>query len=131
MRTVWRQPALSLELCPACQRAGRAGTEDLAGNDIIVTARRTEERLQDVPISITVFNQEQLDQRNVVSGNDLAAYTPSLSVNTRFGSDYASFSLRGFYQENRTTASVAAYFADVVAPRGGGSTQGGDGAGPG
>ena len=107
------------------------GAEDDTGADIIVTARRTEERLQDVPISITVFNQEQLDQRNVVSGNDLAAYTPSLSVNTRFGSDYASFSLRGFYQENRTTASVAAYFADVVAPRGGGSTQGGDGAGPG
>ncbi len=105
--------------------------EDLTGADIVVTARRTEERLQDVPISITVFNQEQLDQRNVVSGNDLAAYTPSLSVNTRFGSDFASFSIRGFYQENRTTASVGTYFADVVAPRGGGSTQGGDGAGPG
>ncbi len=28
--------------------------------DIIVTARRVEERLQDVPISITVFDQEQL-----------------------------------------------------------------------
>ncbi len=84
-----------------------------------------------MPISITVFNQEQLDKRNILSGNDLAAYTPSLAVNTRFGSDYASFSLRGFFQENRTTASVAAYFADVVAPRGGGSTQGGDGAGPG
>ena len=105
--------------------------DDATDTDIIVTARRTEERLQDVPISITVFNQEQLDRRNVLSGNDLAAYTPSLSVNTRFGNDFASFSLRGFYQENRTTASVGAYFADVVAPRGGGSTQGGDGAGPG
>ena len=99
--------------------------------DIIVTARRVQERLQDVPISITVFNQEQLDDRNVSTAADLAAYTPSLSANQRFGTDNTTFSLRGFFQELRTTASVAVYFADVVAPRGGGSTSGGDGAGPG
>jgi hypothetical protein len=32
-----------------------------------------------VPISITVFSQEQLEQHNVVSGEDLTKYTPSLS----------------------------------------------------
>jgi iron complex outermembrane receptor protein len=100
--------------------------------DIIVTARRVEERLQDVPISITVFNQAQIDNRNVTSGSDLATYTPSLSANTRFGTDNASFAIRGFTQEARTTASVGVYFADVVAPRGGGaSIATGDGAGPG
>lgn len=99
--------------------------------EIIVTARRTEEVLQNIPISMTVFNQEMLDERNVVSGTDLVKYTPSLSVNTRFGSDQASFAIRGFTQELRTTASVAVYFADVVAPRGGGSVTSGDGAGPG
>jgi iron complex outermembrane receptor protein len=49
--------------------------------DIVVTARRIEERLQDVPISITVFNQEQLAQPNIVNNTDLAAYAPSLAVN--------------------------------------------------
>ena len=44
-----------------------------AGGDIIVTARRTEERLQDVPISITVYSQEQLDDRNIATTTDLAA----------------------------------------------------------
>ena len=100
-------------------------------SDIVVTARRVEERLQDVPISITVFNQDQLDDRNVSTAADLANYTPSLSANSRFGTDNTTFSIRGFFQELRTTASVAIYFADVVAPRGGGSTSGGDGAGPG
>lgn len=100
-------------------------------NDIIVTARRQEERLQDVPISMTVFDQEQIDNRNVVTAMDLAKYTPSLSANSRFGTENTTFSIRGFFQELRTTASVAVYFADVVAPRGGGSTSGGDGAGPG
>ncbi len=113
------------EAAPAI--AGHAASS----NDIIVTARRQEERLQDVPISITVFDQEQLDNRNVVSALDLAKYTPSLAANSRFGAENTTFSIRGFYQELRTTASVAVYFADVVAPRGGGSSSGGDGAGPG
>ena len=100
-------------------------------NDIIVTARRVEERLQDVPISITAFNQDQLNNRNVVSARDLAQYTPSLSANTRYGADNTTFTIRGFSQEQRTTASVGVYFADVVTPRGSGTNPGGDGAGPG
>lgn len=99
--------------------------------EILVTARRREERLQDVPISITVFNQQQLDNRNVYSGSELSLYTPSLTSNNRFGSDQASFAIRGFTQELRTTASVGVYFADVVAPRGGTNVTSGDGAGPG
>jgi iron complex outermembrane receptor protein len=99
--------------------------------EIIVSARRQQESSQEVPISITVFNQEQLDNANVVSGAELATYTPSLATNNRFGPDQASFAIRGFTQELRTTASVGFYFAEVVAPRGGGSVTSGDGAGPG
>jgi iron complex outermembrane receptor protein len=103
----------------------------LLPDEVIVTARRTEEAVQTVPISMTVFNQEMLDERNIVSGADLAAFTPSLAVNTRFGADNTTFAIRGFTQELRTTSSVAVYFADVVAPRGNGSISAGDGAGPG
>jgi iron complex outermembrane receptor protein len=113
------------------QADGQTADADEVSPDIIVTARRVEERLQDVPISMTVFDQGQLNDRNVFSAKDLATYTPSLATNTRFGNDSSSFAIRGFSQELRTTASVGTYFADVVSPRGGGSTQGGDGAGPG
>ena len=99
--------------------------------EIIVTARREKEELQKVPISMTVFDQETLSDRNVTNGADLVAYTPSLNVNQRFGSDQASFAIRGFSQDLRTTASVGVYFADVVAPRSSGSITAGDGAGPG
>jgi iron complex outermembrane receptor protein len=103
-----------------------------SNSDIIVTARRTEERLQDVPISITVFNQQQLSNRNVVNAQDLAAYTPSLSANSNFGSENSSFAIRGFAQDVGTAPSVGVYFADVVAPRGASNgLPSGDGAGPG
>ncbi len=113
-------------------RATRALTPDTGAADIIVTARRVEERLQDVPISITVFNQQQITNRNVVNSTDLAAYTPSLSANTNFGTENASFAIRGFVQDAGTAPSVGTYFADVVALRGPTQgTQAGDGAGPG
>ncbi|MCW1431641.1 TonB-dependent receptor [Novosphingobium sp. JCM 18896] len=101
------------------------------GSDIVVTARRTEERLQDVPISITVFNQAQISDRNIVTAADLGTYTPSLSTNTRFGPDKASFAIRGFSQDPATSPSVGVYFAEVVAPRSAGATTGGSGSGPG
>lgn len=110
-------------------QSGEARTATI--DEVIVTARRKEESLQDVPISISVFNQQALSERNIVTAGDLAAYTPSLSTNQRFGPDNTSFSIRGFTQELRTTASVGVYFAEVIAPRGGGSITSGDGAGPG
>jgi iron complex outermembrane recepter protein len=99
--------------------------------DIIVTARRSEEKLQDVPISITVMSQEAISKRNIVNAGDLGAYVPSLATNANFGPEKSSFSIRGFIQEGRTSPSVGVYFADVVAPRANSGTTSGNGAGVG
>lgn len=99
--------------------------------EIVVTARRREERLQDVPISMTVLGQQQIDNANITNAVDIALYTPSLQANNRFGADSSNFAIRGFSQELRTTSSVGVYFAEVIAPRGANTTQSGDGAGPG
>jgi iron complex outermembrane receptor protein len=111
--------------------AAQADDGASATGDIVVTARRVEERLQDVPISMTVFNQQQIADRNIVIASDLAAYTPSLSVNQRFGPEKASFAIRGFNQEVGTSPSVGVYFADVVAPRAAGGTVSGNSVGAG
>jgi iron complex outermembrane recepter protein len=97
---------------------------------IIVTARRVEERLQDVPISITVYNQEQIDDRNITTATELATYTPFLSSNNRFGPDKASFVIRGFSMLETTAPTVGVYFNDVVALRAAAGTASGNGAGP-
>ena len=94
---------------------------------ITVTARRTAENQQDVPISMTVYDQAALDSRNITNATDLATYTPSLSVNTRYGPEKASFAIRGFVQDFATQPSVGVYFADVVGPRGSSTTTAGSG----
>jgi iron complex outermembrane receptor protein len=70
--------------------------QNASDTDIIVTARRSEERLQDVPISITVLSQDTITKRNIVSTADLGAYVPSLSSNQQFGPEKSSFVIRGF-----------------------------------
>jgi iron complex outermembrane receptor protein len=112
--------------------ADQSGPQAGGLSEIIVTARRVEERLQDVPISISVFNQLELNNLNIVNSQDLAAYTPSLSVNNNFGQLNTSFAIRGFSQEIGTEPTVGVFFADVVEPRGASNNQQiGDGAGPG
>lgn len=47
--------------------------------EIVVTAQRREERMQDVPISVTAFSQEQMDAQGVRSVDDVARLTPGIT----------------------------------------------------
>jgi iron complex outermembrane receptor protein len=113
--------ALSAQMGSAQDASAPAATSSNDLGDIIVTARRVEERLQDVPVSIQVFNQQQLTDHNVTNANELAEYTPSLSTNPNFGTDETTFAIRGFNQDEGSPPSVGVYFADVVSPRGNGN----------
>ncbi len=53
---------------------------DSAGLDeIVVTATRREERLQDVPISVSAFSQEKLDAQGLKNIDDLARLSPGVT----------------------------------------------------
>jgi iron complex outermembrane receptor protein len=109
-----------------------SASDNTSLSEVVVTATRKEERLQNVPISITAFSQAQLTSHNIVSAEDLTNYTPSLSSVNFLGSTNVTFGLRGFHQDIDTAPAVGVYFADVVMPRGAANGQTiGDGAGPG
>ena len=56
----------------------QAAEQEDAGQDIIVTARRRAESLQDTPVAISAFSAETLAQRNVEQTSDLERITPNL-----------------------------------------------------
>ena len=124
-------PALAIASPAYAQAQADTASAPETGNDIIVTARRSEERLQDVPISITVLSSDAIAKRNIFNAGELGTYVPSLSSNSNFGPEKSSFAIRGFTQEGKTSPSVGVYFADVVAPRANAGTTSGNGAGPG
>ncbi len=69
------------------------GVEDL-GDEIVVTAQRREERLQDVPISLTALGSAKLEQANVKSFDDYAKLLPSVSFQS-FGPGQSQIFFRG------------------------------------
>ena len=62
--------------------------------EITVTAQRREERLQDVPLSITVFDGQTLERDSAASLYDISGQTPGL-VFTAFSAGQPEISIRG------------------------------------
>lgn len=62
--------------------AASAATQDIEGGilDIVVTAQRRSERLQDVPVAVTAATGERLAAVGIQSSQDLAMLTPGLSI---------------------------------------------------
>src|SRR5216683_306283 len=61
------------------------GAEPAAGGaleEIVVTATRREESINKVPISVTAFSQDMIDQRGIKDFNDVVRFTPGVSIDT-------------------------------------------------
>lgn len=80
--------------------AEAAAADSAAGalDEIVVTARRKEELLSKVPISITAINQDTLRERQVTSLSDLQNQAPSLSAGAYNSRDALTVSIRGVGQ---------------------------------
>jgi iron complex outermembrane recepter protein len=83
-------------------------------NDIVVTARRRAEKLQDVPIAVTAFTPEALVQHAITDRTSLADNTPSLfTISGGYPREFAFFALRGQGPAFGSTPGVINYFAEV------------------
>ncbi|MFC3432191.1 MULTISPECIES: TonB-dependent receptor [unclassified Sphingobium] len=93
-----------------------SGGGETTFGDIVVTARRRSERLQDVPLSVTAFSPEALSESRIVGRTDLANYTPSLiTITGGYPSEFAFFALRGQGPAFGSVPGVINYFAEVPA----------------
>ncbi|MBN8817450.1 MAG: TonB-dependent receptor [Sphingomonas sp.] len=61
--------------------AATSATADVDG-DIVVTAQRREQRLQDVPVAVSVVTGDALTRQNLTSLNDVAARLPNVKIST-------------------------------------------------
>jgi iron complex outermembrane receptor protein len=85
-----RRPA-----APPPQAAETAPVQDsIAIEDVIVTARRREERIIDVPISVSAFSQEQLEDLKIEGGAELLRAIPNVNFSKDNFTGY-NFSIRG------------------------------------
>lgn len=93
--------------------------------EIVVTAQRVAQNLQDVPIAVSAFSSEQLRDARIESVRDLAQYTPGLT-SSEVNPGEPNFAIRGIGTEGINSnaggdASVVMFVDGVYIGRGGGS----------
>lgn len=72
-------------------------TEDTAtGNEIIVTATKREQTLQDVPVAVSVASAEAIERAQIRDVRDLQSLVPSLRVAQTQAIFATTYSIRGF-----------------------------------
>lgn len=71
--------ALAQAAQPVEQQGSAERTDPRPGDEIVVTAQRRTESVQDVPISITALSRQSLDSRGVRSVDDLSKFSPGLN----------------------------------------------------
>ena len=85
-----------LSCLPAAARADDTPAADTGGlAEVVVTAQKRTENIQDVPISIQALGNEKLEEMNVSSFDDYAKMIPSLSFQSAGGPSFEHTYMRG------------------------------------
>ncbi len=129
--------AFVIDAASAASAVAQAQQQAVSSGDqlqeIVVTARRREEKLQSVPVTVEAFTPEALAQRHIENTTDLSHFSPGLTQQSDQGRDEQYFAIRG--QVNAPGGpGVVGYFDDVPdlsQPEPAGSGAGGGATGPG
>ncbi|RDE07517.1 TonB-dependent receptor [Sphingomonas aracearum] len=108
---------------PAASDGDQATTPEDQGatGDVVVTARRRAERLQDVPIAVTALTAETLERQGAIDLTDLQNVSPNITLKAARGtnSTLAAF-IRGVGQQDPVPgfeAGIGIYLDDVYLNR--------------
>ena len=115
------QQAADQPPAPEATTAANDEGTDTVGENITVTARRTEERLQDVPAAVSAFNERALDRIQASDPTGLQGAVPNLNIVQGRGSSNAmNIYIRGVGQPDALQTfdpAVGVYVDDVYLSR--------------
>jgi iron complex outermembrane receptor protein len=116
----------ALTLTPPASGADAAAADANAGpesglQEVVVTARRRSENLQDVPLAVTAISAEALTQQNATSLQDLNSFVPNIKIsNDRATNSTINAYIRGVGQSDPLWGfepGVGVYIDDVYLAR--------------
>ncbi len=103
---------ISAILSPVASYAAESAANSL--EEIVVTAQRREERLQDVPISVSAYGQAALDSQSIRSIDDVSRLAPGVNFShgTNYNSASSDIAIRGV-QSSAGAATTGIYIDDT------------------
>lgn len=121
---LFAQPVSALAQSAEAPADSTAKKQQRTDKEIVVTATRRTVRLQDVPLSVTAFNQEELDDLGIVGFEGIAQNTPGIVVN-RPTQNFNNFTARGINTNGYSAglqSAVAIYVDELPISANGNST---------
>lgn len=121
--------SLSLAL-PGLMPLSKAAAQEAMLEEIIVTARKREERLLDIPLSVQAFSAEDLQAAGIADLEDLTLFAPGLDYNSQSSTQFAgryvtSIRFRGLTTQSTLPSNqVGSLFVDGVYVLGGAQSIG-------
>lgn len=115
----------ALAATPAFAQTNETAASETAGSEIIVTARKREESLQNVPISVQAFTSDALEASNITNLESLAAFAPGVQLFQNVDRGYGQVFIRGLQNTppvGDTTRELASIFIDGIYFTGGVAT---------
>lgn len=91
---------VGLYLAPAFLIAWQPTVAQSVLDEVVVTAQKREQNLQDVGIAISAFTGEQLRAFGVKESFDIAAFTPGVHISGNLAGQNTQFSIRGVTQND-------------------------------
>ncbi len=97
-----RKPLVCAVSATLLSAAASVSAQDSAGaaglDEVVVTARKRVELIQDAPLTIQAFTDKQIEERGVESIADLSKFAPGLTFNQGSSRAASDFSIRGMTQ---------------------------------
>lgn len=115
--TSWKTIRMAqAETSAASAPAAASEKSDAVLSEVVVTAQRREERLQDVPISISVMSGEELDRSTVRSVTEALSRVPGVVIDEGFQSGGTQVTVRGVTAASGFSfgSSPIGYYLDAV-----------------
>ncbi|WP_339703807.1 TonB-dependent receptor [uncultured Sphingosinicella sp.] len=96
--------------------AQQAETETDGIADIVITAQRRSESLQDVPLAVSALDSERIKEAGFKDVEDLTSTVPNLNISALWGSSSPKIFMRGIGNNNfnQTAESKVAVYLDQV-----------------
>ncbi|MEH6589683.1 MAG: TonB-dependent receptor [Halioglobus sp.] len=119
MSSVLRKTTIASAIALAASASVPAVHAQVMLEEVIVTAQKRAESMQDVPIAVTAVSGAKIDSAGIQGLEDLSSYIPNMSINTQAGGSPGNIVIRGVGSGNNAAfeQSVGMFIDGVYAGR--------------
>jgi len=112
---MFRQPKITLSLVASFILVNNIYAQQSEQLDTVtVTAQKVEENIQEVPISISLFDEFAIEDRKINSVKDIAQYTPNFNIFNPGDFGTVSPTIRGLYSDPTMVSTTVSMYIDGV-----------------